>query len=125
MKTMKLSKQIRDKVVKKYRSGLGYKKRSEILNILRSTITSIIKTLKEYGNTTNLPREGCTPKPTDQERRALIREATKTPKITLNELQSSTAEIGVAVHRTTLSGTFQSWALRKSGQKKSHCLKRK
>jgi hypothetical protein len=33
-------------------------------------------------------------------------EAKKRPKITLKELQSSTAEIGVSVHRTTLSRTF-------------------
>jgi hypothetical protein len=31
MKTKEFSKQVRDKVVEKYRSGLGYKKRSETL----------------------------------------------------------------------------------------------
>ena len=73
MKTKELSKQVRDKVVEKYRSGLGYKKISKTLNIPRSTIKSIIKKLKEYGTTTNLPREGRPPKLTDQARRALIR----------------------------------------------------
>ena len=73
MKTKELSKQVRDKVVEKYRSGLGYKKISETLNIPRSTIKSIIKKWKEYGTTTNLPREGRPPKLTDQARRALIR----------------------------------------------------
>ena len=106
MKTNELSKQVRDKVVEKYRSGLGYKKISETLNIPLSTIKSIIKKWKEYGTTTNLPREGCPPKLTDQARMALIREATKRPKITLKELQSSTAEIGVFVHRTTFSRTL-------------------
>ena len=72
----------------------------------RSTIKSIIKKFKEYGTITNLPREGRPLKLTDQQRRALIREATKRPKITLKELQSSTAEIGVSVHRTTLSQTL-------------------
>jgi DNA-directed RNA polymerase specialized sigma24 family protein len=42
MKTKELSKQVRDKVVQKYRSGLGYKKISETLNIPRSTIKSVI-----------------------------------------------------------------------------------
>ena len=51
-------------------------------------------------------KRGPPPKLTDQTRRALIREATKRPKITLKELQSSTAEIGVSVHRTTLSCTL-------------------
>ena len=36
-----------------------------------------------------------------------IREATKSPKITLKELQSSSAEIAVSVHRITLSRTLQ------------------
>ena len=105
MKTKDFSKQVRDKTVEKYRSGLGYKKISETLNIPRSTIKSI-KKLKEYDTTSNLPREGRPPNITDQARRALIREATKRPNITLKELQSSTAEIGVSVHRTTLSRTL-------------------
>ena len=103
MKTKELSKLVRDKVVEKYRSGLGYKKISETLNISHQPL---FKKLKEYGTTTHLPREGRAPKLTDQARRALIREATKSPKITLKELQSSTAEIGVSVHRTTLSRTL-------------------
>ena len=53
MKTKEHSKHVRDKVVEKYRSGLGYKKISETLNIPRSTIKSIIKKFKEYGTTNN------------------------------------------------------------------------
>ena len=106
MKTKELFKQVRYNLVEKYRSGLGYEKISETLNIPRSTIKCIIKILKEYGTTTNLPREGRPPKLTDQARRALIRELTNRPKITLKELESSTVEIGVSVHRTTLSCTL-------------------
>ena len=105
MKTKELSKQVRDKVVEKYRSGLGYKKYQK-LNIPRRTIKSIIKKLKEYGTTTNLPREGCPPKLMDQARRALIREATMRPKLTLKELQSSRVEMGVYVHWTILNRTL-------------------
>ena len=76
------------------------------MNIPQSTIKSIIRKRKEYGTTTNLPREGLPPKLTDQARRALIREARKRTKITLKELQRSTEEIGVSVHRTTLSRTL-------------------
>ena len=47
MKTEELSKQVRDKVVEKYKSGLGYKNVSETLNIPRSTIKCIIKKCKE------------------------------------------------------------------------------
>ena len=38
MKPKELSKQVRDKDVEKYRSGLGYKKKSETLNIPKSTL---------------------------------------------------------------------------------------
>jgi hypothetical protein len=62
--------------------------------------------LKEHGTATNRPREGRPPKLTNQARRALIREASKRSKITLMELQSSTAEMGVFVLRTTLSHTL-------------------
>ena len=106
MKTKELSKQVRDKVVENYRSRLGSKKIFQTLNIPQSTIKSIIQKWKEYDTTTNLPREGCPPKLMDQARRALIREATKRPKITLKELQSSRAEIGVPVHTTTLNRTL-------------------
>ena len=81
MKTKEFSKQVRDKVVEKYRSGLGSKKISETLNIPRSTIKSIIKKWKEYGTTTNLPRVGRPPKLRDQARRPLNRESSKRPKI--------------------------------------------
>ena len=106
MKTKELSKQVRDKVLEKYRPRLGYKKISKTLNVPQSTIKSIIKKLKEHGTTTNLPREGHPPKLTDQARRALIRAATKRPKTTLKELQSSKMENGVSVHRTTISCTL-------------------
>ena len=62
MKTKELSKQVRDKVVEKYRSELGYKNISETLNIPQSTFKSIIKKWKEYVTTTTPPREDSPPK---------------------------------------------------------------
>ena len=72
-----------------------------------------------------MPREGRPPKPTDQARRALIREATKRPKITLKELQSSTAESEVSVHRTTLSRTLHRAGLNGIVVRKKPLLKEK
>jgi transposase len=95
------------------------------LNIPRSTIKSIIKKWKEYGTTTNLPREGHPPKLMDQSRRALIRKATKRPKIILKELQSSTVEIGVSVHRTTLSRTLHRAGLYRGVARKKAIAQRK
>jgi transposase len=113
--------------VEKYRynptQGWVIKQNIETLKIPRCTIKSIIQNWKECGTTTNLPREGRPPKLTNQARRALIRESTKRPKITLKELQSSTAEIGVSVHRTTLTCTLHRAGLYRRMARKKPLLK--
>ena len=49
----------------------------------------------------NLPRHGRPPKLTDRTRRALVRNVTKCPKITLEELRRTAAELRESVHGTT------------------------
>uniref|UniRef100_A0A803JDL4 Transposase Tc1-like domain-containing protein n=1 Tax=Xenopus tropicalis TaxID=8364 RepID=A0A803JDL4_XENTR len=95
-KSKEHTRQVRDKVIEKFKAGLGYKKISKALNIPRSTVQAIIQKWKEYGTTVNLPRQGRT-------RRALIRNAAKRPMVTLDELQRSTAQVGESVHRITIS----------------------
>ena len=46
MKTKELSKQVRDKVVEKYISGLGYKQISETLNIHGAPLNSLFKKIE-------------------------------------------------------------------------------
>uniref|UniRef100_A0A6I8Q9Z7 Uncharacterized protein n=1 Tax=Xenopus tropicalis TaxID=8364 RepID=A0A6I8Q9Z7_XENTR len=103
MKSKEHTRQVRDKVIEKFKAGLGYKKISKALNIPRSTVQAIIQKWKEYGTTVNLPRQGRPPKLTGRTRRALIRNAAKRPMVTLGELQGSTAQVGESVHRTTIS----------------------
>uniref|UniRef100_A0A803KA97 Transposase Tc1-like domain-containing protein n=1 Tax=Xenopus tropicalis TaxID=8364 RepID=A0A803KA97_XENTR len=103
MKSKEHTRQVRDKVIEKFKAGLGYKKISKALNIPRSTVQVIIQKWKEYGTTVNLPRQGRPPKLTGRTRRALIRNAAKRPMVTLDELQKSTAQVGESVHRTTIS----------------------
>ncbi|CAB1454246.1 unnamed protein product [Pleuronectes platessa] len=85
------------------RSEWTLEDRGRALNISLSTIKSIIRKWKEYGTTANLPRGGRPPKLKSRTRRKLIREATRRPMVTLEELQRSTAEVGESVHRTTIS----------------------
>ena len=104
--------------MEKYRSGLGYKKRSETLNIPWSSIKSIIKKWKEYGTTTNLPREGRPPKLTDQARKGINQRGNKETKDNPEgaaKLHSGDWSICPLDHIKPY--TPQSWALRKSGQK--------
>ncbi|XP_070702922.1 chitin synthase chs-2-like [Pempheris klunzingeri] len=87
------TRQVRDKVVEKFKAGLGYKKISQALNISQSTVQSIIRKWKLYGTTANLPRHGRPPELTGRTRRALIRDAAKRPMVTLDKLQRSTAQV--------------------------------
>src|SRR4029434_882749 len=98
MKTKDHSKQLREKVIEKYRSGEGYKM-SKALNIPWNSVKSIIKKWKEYGPCVNLPRAGRPHKLSDRARSRLVREATKTPMTTLKEFQASAADMGETVAR--------------------------
>ena len=93
-----LSKDLRDKVVKRHRSGDGYKNISKALNIPWSTVKTIIKKCKAYGTTKTLPRSGRPSKLDDQARRRLMREATKNPMETMKKLQAFMAKTGHCVH---------------------------
>ena len=88
------------------------------MNIPRSTIKSIIKKLKEYGTTTNLPREGFPPKLTVQARRALIRGNKETKDNPEGAATLHSGDWSICPQDHCNPYTSHSWALRKSGQKK-------
>ena len=100
MTTKELSKDLRDKVVERHRSGDGENNILKALNISWSTVKTIIKKWKAYGTIKTLPRSGRPSKLDDQARRKLIREATKRPMATLKELQPFMEKTGHFVHVT-------------------------
>ena len=102
MSTKELSKDLRNKVVERHRSGDGYKNISKALNIPWSTVKTFIKKWKAYGTTKTLPRSCRPDKMGDKARRRLIREITKRPMATLKELHASLAKTGHCVHVTTI-----------------------
>ena len=75
---------------------------SAALKVTKNTEASIIK-WKKFGTTNNLPTPGHPAKLSKRERRALVREVTKNPMVTLLELQSSSVEMGEPSRRTTSS----------------------
>ena len=87
MRNKELSKDLRDKVVERHRSGDGYKDISKALNVPWSTVKTIMK-WKAYGTTKTLLRSGHPSKLDDQAWRRLIREATKRQMTTLKELHA-------------------------------------
>uniref|UniRef100_A0AAZ3QFM7 Transposase Tc1-like domain-containing protein n=1 Tax=Oncorhynchus tshawytscha TaxID=74940 RepID=A0AAZ3QFM7_ONCTS len=67
-----------------------------------NTVASIILKWKKFGTTkTLLPAQLC-----NRGRRALVREVTKNPMVTLTELHSSSVEMGEPSRRTTISAAL-------------------
>ena len=76
---------IRDRIVSRHRSG-EYQNISAALKVPKNTVASIILKWKKFGFTKTLPRAGWQAKLSNQGRRALVREVTKNPVVTLTEL---------------------------------------
>jgi hypothetical protein len=69
-------------------------------------VFSIICKWKKFGTTRTLPRAGRLAKLSDRGRRALVREVTKNPMVTLTELQRFSVERGEPSRRTTISAAL-------------------
>ena len=103
MRSKELSIELRDRIVSVHRSGEGYQNISAALKVPKNTVSSImLKWKKKFGTTKTLPRAGSPAKLSNQERRALVREVTKNPMVTLIELQCSTAAMGEPSRRTNI-----------------------
>ena len=94
MRPKELSVEFRDRIVLRYRFGEGYKNISAALKVPKNTVTSIIFKWKKFETTKTLPRAGHLAKLRNCGRRALVREVTKNPMVTLTELHSSSVELG-------------------------------
>ena len=79
---------------------------SAALKVPTSTVVSIIRKWKKFGTTRTLPRAGRPAKLSNRGRRALVREVTKNPMVTLTELQHSSVEMGETSRRTTISAAL-------------------
>jgi hypothetical protein len=69
-------------------------------------VASIILKWKKFGATKTLPRAGRLANLSNQGRKALVREVTKNPIVTLTYLQSSSVEMGKPSKRTTISAAL-------------------
>ncbi|KAG2469896.1 TC1A transposase, partial [Polypterus senegalus] len=106
MKSKELSVDLRDRIVSRHKSGEGYRKISAVLKVPMSTVASIIHKWKKFEATRTLPRVGRPSKLSDRGRRALVREVTKNPMVTLSEFQRSFVERGEPSRRTTISAAI-------------------
>ncbi|KAG2456329.1 TCB1 transposase, partial [Polypterus senegalus] len=106
MKLKELSVDLQDRIVSRHKSGEGYRKIPAALKVPMSTVASIIHKWKKFETTRTLPRAGRPSKLSDRGRRALVREMTKNPMVTLSELQRSSVERGEPSRRTTISAAI-------------------
>ncbi|KAG2456924.1 TC1A transposase, partial [Polypterus senegalus] len=102
MKSKELSVDLRDRIVSRHKSGEGYRKSSAALKVPMSTVASIIRKWKKFETIRTLPRANRPSKLSDRGRKALVREETKNPMVTLSELQRSSVERGEPSRRTTI-----------------------
>jgi hypothetical protein len=72
------------------------------LKVPKNTVTSIILKWEKLGTTKIVPRAGRPAKLSNRGRKALVREVTKNPMITLTELHRSSVEMVEAFRRTNL-----------------------
>ena len=90
----------------RHRSGEGYQNISAALNVPKNTVASIIVKWKKIGTTKTLSRAGRPAKLSNRGRRALAREVTKNPMVSLTELWSSSVEMEEPSRRTTISAAL-------------------
>ena len=89
MRSNELSVELRNRIVSRHRSVEGYQHFFAALKIRKNTLASTILKRKMFGTTKTLLRAGRPSKLSNPGRRALVREVTKNPMVTLTELQSS------------------------------------
>ena len=92
-KVKERSHQLRNKIVKEYEAGKGYKEISMPLNVPVSSVQFIFKKWKEQGAVTNKPKMGVVWK--------------KYPKTSRKELLKELASTGVNVTQQTLINTLR------------------
>jgi hypothetical protein len=126
MRSKELSVELRERIVLRHRSGEGYQKMSATLKVPKDTVASIIVKCKKFVTTRTHPRAGNVAKLSNRGSRALVREVTKNPMVTLTELQSSSVALGEPSRRTTISAAlhqsllYDRVARRKPLSKKAH-----
>ena len=89
-----------------HRSGEGYQNISIALKVPKNTVASIILKWKKFGTTKTLPRAGCPAKLSNRGRRALVKEVTKNPMVTLTKLQFLCGD-GRTFHKHSTNQAFK------------------
>ena len=105
-RTNELSVELQDRIVSRHKSGERDQNISAALKVPKNTVASVILKWKKFGTIKTLIRAGRQAKLSNRGRRALVREGTKNPMITLPELMTSLCGGGRPSRRTTISAAL-------------------
>lgn len=106
-----LSKDLRIRIIRRYKSGNGYKKIANALRLPVSTVQTLIKKWKTTGSVKPKPRSGRPRKLSDKTVRKITRDVQKNPQTTSSDLQASLQEAGVQVSTSTIRRQLNSSGL--------------
>lgn len=101
-KAKELSKDLRIRIIKRYKAGNGYKKIAKAFGVPVSTVQTLINKWKSTGSVKPKPRTGRPKKLSDTAVRKIIRETHKNPQTTSSDLQATLQEAGVQVSTSTI-----------------------
>lgn len=100
---MPLSQELKNLIIQKYNENNGYKKIAKTLELLLSTVKTVVKKGLVHKTTATLPRSGKLSKLTRRVKSKLVWEATSNPSATMEDLKASVSRTGTDVHASTIS----------------------
>ncbi|XP_076326346.1 uncharacterized protein LOC143233705 [Tachypleus tridentatus] len=107
-----LSSDLKNRIIVKYKSRVSLSGIAKQLNVPKSTVQSIIDKYKLTGSIANLPRSGRPTKISERTKRKVLREVSRNPRLTRNDVQKLVRETGVEVSTSTVTNMLRSSGFR-------------
>ncbi len=122
-KTKELSKDTREKIVNLHKAGMGYRTIGKQLGEKATTVRAIIRKLKKFKVTVNLPRTGAPCNISPRGVSMILRKVRDQPRTTREDLVNDLKRAGTTVSTVTISNTLHSHGLKSCSTRKVPLLK--
>ena len=125
-KTKELSRDMRDRIIERYKRGQGYRKISKEMNLALNTVGNIIRKYKKYGDgTANLPKNGRPRKINERTSRWISRNVQINLFISRSEIKTDLESVGINVSKDTISRVLYRTGFHSRSPRKVPLLKTK
>ena len=122
-KTKELSKDTRNKIVDLHQAGKTESAIGKQLGVKKSTVGAIIRKLKTYKTTDDLPRSGAPRKISPRGVKMITRTVNKNPRTTRGDLVNDLQRAGTKVTKATISNTLRRQGLKSCSARRVPLLK--